>query len=1107
MKTIQANKVIAITVALSLAFFQIVPAGLAAGKTNPSDLTAQTGVSGSVDPLAKTQVTTPAVIPANFLMHTGGITKATPTTIPTAATVATNLSSRIPATIRDYVTKVQALGFKVEVSAIAKTQPPQYIVKMTDTKNYAVTPVGNVKSASITLFADSTGTLQVLTEKITVTCYSAKGGDTQVNGELLYEGLRQISAQPAFTMLQVKVSNSTTSGMMVTYQGYQYTIQQSKDKKVTTVTPMMPLAVTNHITSLQNAATGYTVTAAYIPGTHPPQYQVDVSDNKAYYVAPVGPLYAMSYILRGDGIVDSKSVSAAYYGIQDDAKVVGPLLYEAMGVCPEGQICKMVATSPIDLLKTLTTISVTKVETSPIYTVHFTTTDGKYYKTYRDAAGKVIVIDEVEALRAQIMASTTAEIVKVMAELADHEAKLALQLAEWEKNVTQLKADLAAGRGNADAISGAVTSYLDQAGVSDALKNEIQGYLTRSGSLLDGLNAAEEQYAAFLKTGARTTGLAIDNAKAYLAALQNHEGKVSAAKTTEELALLTDLPARRARMPKTVMPPPVEDPRLALNALVEEGKLLKEKLEALPPLAVRVFSAQLNTLLNPAGAKSFNITEPALQADGTYLVTVSDDISHLITPTSGFEKMSFNVDVTGKLIPASLDASYYGIKQVVDGQLLYEGMKLMEETGTPEGAEVRVLARMAAVSVIAVVGDAISFSLTGKYYKIFRDANEQVKLEAVQTPVTPKISDQPTGNPEPPPAPPESSVDVATMPFGDGAVAIVKITDFPSNNVSYFAKIRDTNGVVIKQYQIDRGDYTPSVSNSSYGTYYTLAFKTVDGTRVTVQQLSTSTPSSTIDEMTVVNFTGIGDVYVTQSYSLSPQGQWVETSYSPSYFKTESVWSSRYSSLVSVQSTYVMGPNGLVVRNKSIYPYSYPGGVFTYPFIQEITYVNGVAARASIYGSNATSPANYLYFDGSKVSVTLASGARQDYLLSSPSIVEDSEGFVTISADTTVNGKNYKIQFDNAGEITLYEYPVFGISASTKLGGAANLWVNVGGDGNATVVLDGNTYAGIFDPVTRSVFLSTPTWCGRRILFLTSAMRHPNLSLRHCVRFAVRGTF
>ncbi len=353
---------------------------------------------------------------------------------------------------------------------------------------------------------------------------------------------------------------------------------------------------------------------------------------------PAGAFSSLEFNLNAMGDLDQDSIQADYDNIAiavgadpsaGDKKVVGKLLYAGLNQlltnvpvrhC-EGDVCttqyNTVSVLPVTVLATMTKIMVTSVDVDGA--IRFVK-NGKNYKCYRDANGNVVVEDSAEVLRAEILANVTAEIARVTAELAAAEAKLATQLAEWEAKVAQLKADLAAGKADADSIRVALEDYLGQVGVSDDLKNDMKFYLARSGDLLQGLSLAEQQYASILKMGVRMTGLAVEGAKEYLAALRAHEVKVVAAKTLEELNPLQILPPRA--MIAQLMPPyPVADPRIALSELGAEGKLLKEKLDALPPLTVRKVQHAVEVGL----VNTFGFEQAALEQwikDGKIVISV-----------------------------------------------------------------------------------------------------------------------------------------------------------------------------------------------------------------------------------------------------------------------------------------------------------------------------------------------------------------------------------------------------------------------------------------------------------------------------------------------------
>ena len=371
-------------------------------------------------------------------------------------------------------------------------------------------------------------------------------------------------------------------------------------------------------------------------------------------------------------------------------------------------------------------------------TIHFSLKDAhgnsQYYKACLvDGIAKLVPENGMDVLRTAIMARIAAEIASVEAEIAGYEAGLPNLIAEWEAQVAQLKADLLAGRADADSIRLSLESYLSQANVSDALKSEIQAYLTQSGSLLEGLDAAGDRYAGTLRilAGVSGTEWAIRDANHYIAALKDHETKVSAAKTTTELELLRNLPPR---MSSAWMPPPAEDPRMALNALLMEGKMLLEKLT---PISrdVQQFAIDLGKALKEQGIP-YIVGEPQRQADGTYNVSV-------MNPAETYKRgelveMSFILDSEGHLILPELMSAVYHVypgdfwsgNVAVWASLLFEAQGMCAEGEVcPQHvvSDMEKLVKMAALAVTQL-DEATHFTLGNKYYKTYIEDGKVKKI-------------------------------------------------------------------------------------------------------------------------------------------------------------------------------------------------------------------------------------------------------------------------------------------------------------------------------------------------------------------------------------------
>ena len=93
---------------------------------------------------------------------------------------------------------------------------------------------------------------------------------------------------------------------------------------------------------------------------------------------------------KGEPFVIS-GITATYYGMPEGQEFDSQLLYEAMGVCPEGQKCD--AMTDVERLSRMTQVTINRVEDGVIYF----TRDGVDYKTYRDRGGVVYVVQVVDS--------------------------------------------------------------------------------------------------------------------------------------------------------------------------------------------------------------------------------------------------------------------------------------------------------------------------------------------------------------------------------------------------------------------------------------------------------------------------------------------------------------------------------------------------------------------------------------------------------------------------------------------------------------------------------------------------------------------------------------
>ncbi len=194
---------------------------------------------------------------------------------------------------------------------------------------------------------------------------------------------------------------------------------------------------------------GFDVKVATIK-TLPPSYAVTIVDGKIYVKAPTSGLKGMSFEVAADGTIKAETLVADYYAA--DAQTVqvkdGKLLYEAMTVCPQGQVCPAQVITPLSGLIRMTEVTVTKVENGVIAF----TKEGKNYKAFREN-GQVIVKLDMSLIEQAILQVAAAqkrlenaqkmlEQAGANVEAALAELKAAEQMKEQAEKMLQMATDL-----------------------------------------------------------------------------------------------------------------------------------------------------------------------------------------------------------------------------------------------------------------------------------------------------------------------------------------------------------------------------------------------------------------------------------------------------------------------------------------------------------------------------------------------------------------------------------------------------------------------------------------------------------------------------------------
>ncbi|MGI6241509.1 MAG: hypothetical protein ACOYJW_06225 [Candidatus Omnitrophota bacterium] len=288
------------------------------------------------------------------------------------------LKKRVPLAVQSFVKELQKQigdGFRVEVR---KETNGTYRVNISALKVISKPPLKGTLTAMIVRL-DGTGKVLGVTAN-----YSGISVDTKLLFEAMGvcpEGQKCAvvrDVEKLSRMAKITVTKVVSGEIYFTRDGVDY--KTSRDSKGRVIVKQLSpsAAVQSFVKELQKQiGDGFRVDVQMEPnGT----YRVNISALKVISKPPLkGTLTAM--IVRLDGTGKVLGVTANYSGISVDTK----LLFEAMGVCPEGQKCAVVR--DVEKLSRMAKITVTKVVSGEIYF----TRDGVDYKTSRDSKGRVIV--------------------------------------------------------------------------------------------------------------------------------------------------------------------------------------------------------------------------------------------------------------------------------------------------------------------------------------------------------------------------------------------------------------------------------------------------------------------------------------------------------------------------------------------------------------------------------------------------------------------------------------------------------------------------------------------------------------------------------------------
>jgi hypothetical protein len=230
------------------------------------------------------------------------------------------------------------------------------------------------------------------------------GFEGKVDAELLYAGLSQLSDKPIDLFRRIRISQADETGIyfsLLRKPPTSYRIYRNAEGEVVLkpiVHSKIPPEVQDYIDQLkEQLGDGFDIKVSVHYSRvliSPPQvdgWTITITDSKQYVAQPASGLKEISVFLSEEGVQQNVE-NVIYYTASGELRVDCQLLFEAMGVCVEGQACRRTPYSDIEKLVKMTQIVVMRAEDDVIF---FTNTlDGKNYKTYREADGTVRVIPE-----------------------------------------------------------------------------------------------------------------------------------------------------------------------------------------------------------------------------------------------------------------------------------------------------------------------------------------------------------------------------------------------------------------------------------------------------------------------------------------------------------------------------------------------------------------------------------------------------------------------------------------------------------------------------------------------------------------------------------------
>ena len=451
MKMLTTRKIVAIFTAISLAFLQAVPTGVAA--TAPADQASATSVPTSEKPAtdngspqASTPVVTQVPTTIDSLMNTGGISSAAtsgtvastiekPAVVTATSENLTNdqLQARIDQLLEEArLLEEQAVAQTERASALneqaaqmkraadelmrrsqeetrtaqALTQQGQTLLLAANKEMAMITAREQNARKELALLRKMKPSRDVSTKIAALTAELAaiakqKSAITRKisNAQAILQDAKKRQQRAAVILAEGNQRLQAASQLYRKSASFLAQAQALRAQVVSKVaqandlkTKIIPPAVQAYVNQLRQALSWYQVLAVLIAGTNPPQYRVSVTPPDGSVRSGVSPVFQPGQlrsmsVIVGANGIFSRMEYAAFEGIQG---VDAQLLYAGMMklIQTSGTHHKFLPDNEFALLM-MTQIHVSKAENGRIY---FGNADGKEYVMYRDPADKSKVI-------------------------------------------------------------------------------------------------------------------------------------------------------------------------------------------------------------------------------------------------------------------------------------------------------------------------------------------------------------------------------------------------------------------------------------------------------------------------------------------------------------------------------------------------------------------------------------------------------------------------------------------------------------------------------------------------------------------------------------------